>query len=97
MRIITRAGHRKFTLNSATANSAKLQEVFRNRKSVSLRWVCDNFLYFRNRKWTLHFRKLRPQYLLLFCPRDDLFFLEVKFCRRPDVDLQKKRSSTPGR
>ena len=24
-------------------------------------------------------------------------FLEVKLCRRPDVDLQKKRSSTPGR
>ena len=32
-----RAGHRKFKLNSATANSAKLQEVFRNRKSASLR------------------------------------------------------------
>ena len=34
---IGRAGHRKFTLNSATANSAKLQEVFRNDKSASLR------------------------------------------------------------
>ena len=34
---ITRAGHRKFKLNSATAISAKLQEVFRNRKSASLR------------------------------------------------------------
>ena len=33
----TRAGHCKFKLNSATANSAKLQEVFRNRKSASLR------------------------------------------------------------
>ena len=32
----TRDGHRKFTPNSATANSAKLQEVFRNRKSGSL-------------------------------------------------------------
>ena len=44
--MISRAGHRKFKLNSATA---KLQEVFHNRKS------------------TLHFRNLRPQYLLLFC------------------------------
>ena len=34
---VIRAGHRKFKLNSATANSAKLQEVFRNRKSASLR------------------------------------------------------------
>ena len=31
------AGHPKFTLNSATANSAKLQEVFCNRKSAILR------------------------------------------------------------
>ena len=34
IRRITRTGHRKFKLNSATA---KLQEVFRNRKSASLR------------------------------------------------------------
>ena len=27
---LTRAGHRKFTLKSATANDAKLQEVVRN-------------------------------------------------------------------
>ena len=33
---IIRPGHRKFKLSSATANSAKLQEVFRNRKSASL-------------------------------------------------------------
>ena len=53
--------------------------------------VCGDFSHFRNRKCTLHFRKLRPQYLLLFCPRDDLFiFLKVKFCHQPDVDLQKK-------
>ena len=32
------AGHRKITFNSATANSAKLQEVFRNRKfAIGLR------------------------------------------------------------
>ena len=69
-----RAGHRKFTLNSTTANSAKLQEVFRNRKSASLRWFCGNSWHFRNRKCTLLFRKLRPQYLLLFCSRNDLFY-----------------------
>ena len=32
-----RAGHRKFTLNSATASFTKLQEGFRNRKSANLR------------------------------------------------------------
>ena len=36
--------------------------------------VCGNFSHFRNRKCTLHFRKLRPHCLLLFCPRDDLFY-----------------------
>ena len=37
LHVISRAGHRKFKLNSATTKSAKLQEVFRNRKSASLR------------------------------------------------------------
>ena len=43
--VMIRAGHRKFKLNSE-----KLQEVFRNRKCTS------------------------AKYLLLFCPRDDLFY-----------------------
>ena len=85
MQLNISAGHRKFTLISA-----KLQELFRNRKSASLQSVCGNFSHFRNRKCTLHFRKLRPQYSLLLCPQDELF-LEVKFCRRTDVDLQTKK------
>ena len=78
-----RAGNRKFTLNSATANSPKLQEVFRNRKSASLRWVCGNF-------W--HFRQLRPRYLLLFCPRDDLFyFWRSNFAVAQTLTSKKKK------
>ena len=43
---INSAGHLKFTLNSTTA---KLQEVFRNRKSESLEKVCGNFSHLSNR------------------------------------------------
>ena len=84
LRVLNSAGNRKFTLNSATANPK----------------VCDRFavtfLHFFNRKCTLHFRKLRSQYLLLFCPCDDLFLWRSNFAVAQTF-TSKKRSSTPKR
>ena len=41
-------------------------------------------------------QSLTAIFTVILSSRDDLFILEVKFCRRPEVDLQikKKRSST---
>ena len=67
---------------SATKNSPvcnRLAVTFRTSATANAHCTSANF----DRK-----------YLLLFCPRDDLYFLEVKFCRRPDVDLQKKVINT---
>ena len=60
--------------------------------------VCGNFSHFCNCKCTLHFRKLRPHYLLLFCLRDNLFyFWSSNFAVNQTLTFKKKRSSTPGR
>ena len=88
---IGRGGHRKFELNSATANSAKLQEVFRNRKFASSPQVCDNFRTSSsaNAHCTSVILDSNIYYYFVFSRWS--FFLEIKFCRRPDVDLQKKQ------
>ena len=103
--VLAIAGNHKFTPNSATANSAKLQEVFRNRKFASLRMVCGNFSHFRNRKCTLHFRNHKLQYLLLFCLLVMVFLFwrsnfavdqtltseKEKGHQHPDVNLQPRK------
>ena len=79
---VGRAGHRKFKLNSATANPQ----------------VCDRFAVTFRTSATANEHCTSAIFTVILSSRDDLFVLEVKFCRRPDVDFQKKkRSSTPRR
>ena len=65
-------------LGTANLNSIPQLRIPQNCKRCSATanpHVCGNFSHFHNRKCTLHFRKLRPHYILSFCFRDDFIYL----------------------